>query len=154
MASNVLISDDLIEIPYIDRLAVGIALFHDTGKYPDFLGHFGQFENNPSAMESQLHKIHIALYDEDWNLKKWRNRNGYNRTSDNFVIYAKHFFCENYFLILDIVTPEAHRRIDSLMPTLIIKAEQFHQLRPQDLAHFPSYTAENVEIAKTLVLTN
>ncbi|MDC4234626.1 hypothetical protein [Pasteurella multocida] len=56
MNSRVLVHTGLHHIPYIERIAVGIALFHDTGKYPDFLGHFGQFENNPQAMDSLLHK--------------------------------------------------------------------------------------------------
>ncbi|PJG83275.1 type II toxin-antitoxin system YafO family toxin [Caviibacterium pharyngocola] len=154
MVSRVLIDSDLSDTPCIDRVAVGIALFHDTGKYPDFLGHFGQFENNPQAMTSLLNKMHIALYREDWTLRKWRHRNGCNRTFDNFVIYAKHIFDEDCYLILDIVSPDAHKRIDLLLPDLIRKAETFHRLRPTELQKLPAYTASHIEIAETINLTD
>ncbi|HHT7855510.1 type II toxin-antitoxin system YafO family toxin [Pasteurella multocida] len=154
MNSRVLIHSDLHHIPYIERIAVGIALFQDTGKYPDFLGHFGQFENNSQAMNSLLYKIHIALYSADWNFRKWKNRNGHNRTSDNFVIYAKHFFCDDYYLILDIVHPEAHKRIDKLLPNLIQKAEEFHKLRGNELRDRLAYSADNYQITETINLTN
>lgn len=153
MESVVILSKSIEDYPFIDRLAVGIALFHDTGKYPDFLGHFGRFENNQQAIESQLNKIHIALYRSDWSLKTWRNRNGYNRTSDNFIVYARHFFHDNYYLILDIVTPDAHRRINALLPELIRNAESFHQQRLTELNQYTHYTAKNVEIVKSITLT-
>ncbi|NBI43187.1 hypothetical protein GVX76_06750 [[Haemophilus] felis] len=154
MSSRVLVHSELHHIPYIECIAVGIALFHDTGKYPDFLGHFGQFENNPQTMDSLLHKIHIALYNEGLNFRKWKNRNGHNRTSDSFVIYAKHFFCDDYYLILDIVHPEAHKRVDKLLPNFIQKAEKFHRLRRNELQTHTAYGADNYQITETITLTD
>lgn len=87
MAAQFSIHSTLAGIPHLEKIAVGLALFHDTGKYANFLGHAGGFEQNHKASNSQLHKIHIALYQSDWTLNTWQNRGGYHRTSDNFVIY-------------------------------------------------------------------
>ena len=154
MSSRVFVHPGLLHVPYIDRIAVGIALFHDTGKYPDFLGHFGQFENNPTAMGSLLHKIHLALYNQGVNWKRWKHRNGHNRTSDNFVIYVRHFFCDDCYLILDIVSPDAHSKIDSLLPKLIEQAENFHKLKKNDFHRFTEYDSSNYQIADTITLTD
>ncbi|MCI7718570.1 type II toxin-antitoxin system YafO family toxin [[Pasteurella] aerogenes] len=152
MSSKVCISPHLTNIPNIQKIAVGLAIFHDTGKYPDFLGHYGKFENNQRAMNSLISKMHIALYRADWTLKSWKNRNGYNRTSDNFIIYVKHFFADDYYQILDIVSPEAHKRINSILSSLIEKAEQFHSLRDSDLHQLETFS-NNHCIAKEIKLT-
>lgn len=154
MSSRVFVPSKLCCFTHIDRIAVGIALFHDIGKYPDFLGHFGQFENNPKAMNSLLHKIHIALYNKGHNWRKWKHRNGYNRTSDNFVIYARHFFYDDCYLILDIVTPDAHSRINSLLDPLIDEAEIFHKLNEKDFSRFTEYDSSNYQIKHTITLTD
>ncbi|MBE2899020.1 type II toxin-antitoxin system YafO family toxin [Pasteurellaceae bacterium 20609_3] len=153
MKSSVIIHSDLQRDPFVEKIAVGIALFHDTGRYPDFLGHYGQFENNPQAMDSLINKIHIALYREEWTLRTWRHRNGYNRTSDNFVIYARHFFFSNHYLILNIVSPNAHKEIQRLLPNLINKAESFHRLTLEEISQFTAYTS-NHEITRTIRLTD
>ncbi len=132
------------------KIATGLAVFHDTGKYPDFLGHYGQFENNTKAMESQLNKIHIALYRSDWSLKTWQRDKGYNRASDNFVVYVRHFFFDDYYQILGIVTPKAHQRIDQLLPTFIDMAEIFHSTT--NLSQLIIYQ-NNHEITQSFKLT-
>ncbi|TNH04289.1 hypothetical protein FHQ26_01830 [Testudinibacter sp. TR-2022] len=151
MSAHIFLHSDLVNIPHIEKIAIGVALFHDTGRYPDFLGHYGGFELNPKAVESQLHKLHIALYQSDWNLKSWQ-RNGSRRTSDNFVVYTQHFFCEDCFQLLGIVTPEAHAKIDSLLTAFIDKAEQFHCRRRTELLEQPHYLSQN-NVAKTIKLT-
>ncbi|MBF0785990.1 hypothetical protein E4T80_10995 [Muribacter muris] len=142
----------LTNIPYIDRLAVGLALHHDTGKYPDFLGHSGGFEQNAKASDSQLHKIHIALYQNDWTLRTWQKRSGYTRTCDNFVIYVRHFFFDDCFQIIDILTPDAHKTLDSRISHYIELAEQFHALNQQEMSVIDFYTSSH-QISKTITLT-
>lgn len=140
MRSIVCVHHSIFGLPYIEIIAKGIALFHDTEEYPDFLGHHGYFERNTQATESRLNKLHIALYNSDWTLKTWKNRNGYNRTCDNMVVYAQHFFKPNYYQILAIVTPEAHKNIDKLLPIYIQLAEDFHQLRPSELLQLQAFS--------------
>lgn len=152
MSSKICIHSSVVHFPYIETIAKGIAVFHDTEKYPDFLGHHGYFEQNPQAMDSQLNKLHIALYRSDWTLKTWKNRNGYNRTCDNMVIYVQHFFQSNYYQILAIVTPEAHKNIDKLLPTYIQLAEEFHTLRPYELSQLPTFT-NDCNLPKPIKLT-
>ena len=153
MSAIVSIHPNLLHLPYLDKIAIGLALYHDTGKYPDFLGHAGGFEENPRAKDSQLHKIHIALYAKDWSLSTWRKRNGYNRCCDNFIIYVRHFFEDNHFCILDILTPDAHKTVNAKLATYIDMAEDFHSLSQYELGQLTAYNANNIEITETIKLT-
>lgn len=152
MYSKVCIHSSITHFPHIDTIAKGIAVFHDTEKYPDFLGHHGYFEQNSQAMDSQINKLHIALYNSDWTLKTWKNRNGYNRTCDNMVIYVEHFFQPNYYQILAIVTPEAHKNIDKLLTGYVQLAEDFHKLRPSELSRLDAFT-NDCNVPESIKLT-
>lgn len=153
MSAKFTISGELQTFPHIEKIAVGLAIFHNTGNYPSFLGHYGQLERNPLAMQSNIHKIHIALYQNDFDLETWQNRNGAYRTCDNMVVYTQHFFQDEYFQILGIITPNAHARLDKLITDLIEQAEKFHSLRPTDLLKIKYFSAENIEITQQIVLT-
>lgn len=141
MQSRVIVHDSLKSHLFIEQIAQAIAVFYDYGIYADFLGHYGAFENNQNATASQLFKFHIAINQADFFSKHWRSKDGHKRTSDNFVIYAQHFLYQNYFLVLGIITPNAHTRVDKLLPQLIAKAEEFHALNLQALQKFKHYTA-------------
>lgn len=82
-------------------------------------------------MDSFIFKMHIVLSEEE--KAKWKNKNVYGRTSDNFLIYAQHWCEENYYILLDIITPNAHKRIDKLLPLLINEAEKFHSMDKKEL---------------------
>lgn len=153
MPAKFCLADDVTTFNKIDTVAVGLALFHDTGMYPNFLGHHGKFERNAQAELSNLYKIHIALYQSDFDLKTWQRPNGLNRTCDNFVIYTQHFFEEECFQILGIVTPEAHTTIDKLLPYFIEKAEMFHSLNKNQLARLTWFDCANLQIKNKITLT-
>lgn len=153
MPAKFCLSEDMANFPKADVIAVGLALFHDTGAYPDFLGHYGRFERNPQAELSNLHKIHIAIYQTDFDLKTWQRRNGLNRTCDNFVIYTQHFFEEECFQILGIVTPDAHATIDKLLPYFIEQAERFHSMNGNQLSSLNWFDSSNLQIKNQVVLT-
>jgi len=59
---------------------------------------------------------------------------------DNFLIYVKHYMYDDYFQILDIVTPDAHKNIDKFIAVLVEKAEAFYQLNREQLDKLPYYT--------------
>ncbi|MFC0308305.1 type II toxin-antitoxin system YafO family toxin [Gallibacterium trehalosifermentans] len=119
-------------------------MFEESGKqtYPSFLGHYGDLNNNAGAKDSQIEKLHIALSDADYNLKTWRSPNGYHRTCDNFLVYVRHYFHDEYYQILDIVTPNAHTKIDSIVHVIIDYAEKFHSLELSSLKTLPFYTVK------------
>ncbi|MCI5764348.1 type II toxin-antitoxin system YafO family toxin [Actinobacillus porcinus] len=144
----------LAHFPGIDKIAVGIAIYQEFKLYPDFLGHAGAFERNKLATQSNLFKFHIALLEADFNAKSWKSNanQGDKRTSDNFVLYVQHYWHENFYQILDILTPEAHSRIDVLLPQYIEQAEQFHSLRLMELQALTNFSVEH-QLAKQLMLT-
>lgn len=152
MPAKFSLSNDMTDFPNADTIAVGLALFHDTGAYPNFLGHYGRFERNKQAELSNLHKIHIALYQSDFNLATWQHRNGATRTCDNFVIYTQHFIEEEYFQILGIVTPNAHSTIDKLISYFIQQAEKFHSMNSRQLSNLIWYDCSNLKLANQIIL--
>lgn len=154
MVARVFLSDDMSNFPKADIIATGLALFHDKGKYPDFLGHYGRFERNQQALNSQLHKIHIAFSNRDSDLPTWQNKRGSARTCDNFVIYVQHFFEDECFQLLGVVTPDAHNKIDKLLPYFIEKAEKFHKLTKMQLSSMPFFDSTNLKIMKEIRLTD
>lgn len=121
--------------------------------YPHFLGHYGRFERNKQAELSNLHKVHIALYQSDFNLKTWKGRNGTNRTCDNFVIYTQHFFEDKHFQLLGILTPNAHADIDKYLPYFIQQAELFQSLNIFQLSSLTWYECSNLQIKRQIALT-
>lgn len=127
---------------FIEKIAVGIAKYEaSNGEYYEpFLGHKGKFENNPKA--DSLHKMHIANIG-GLTSENWQSERGYKRTSDHFVVYSEHWAIEGAFHILDVVTPNAHQRIDSLITTLIDKAEAFNVMTKAQIAELTAYTANS-----------
>lgn len=139
---RITLSDDLVHFPHIDKIAQGLAIFENSGRkvYPDFLGHYGDLNNSSAARDSQLRKLHIALSKTDFKLPTWQNPKGFNRTCDNFLIYVKHWMFDDYFQILDIVAPDAHKNIDRFITALVEKAEAFYQLNRAQLDKLPACT--------------
>lgn len=142
MAYTVTINPCLKINEIIEKIAVGIAVFEESDRenYAHFMGHYGQFENNPRA--KNLHKIHIAniagLISDNWQSKR-----GYHRTSDHFAVYSEHWLDKELLHLLDIITPNAHQRIDSLISDLIDKAEAFNAMTKAQIAQLKSYTANH-----------
>lgn len=99
----------------------------------EWLGRDAPFNNNRRAMDEGIHHCHIRLMgiDEPWH----REKRQYSRTSDNFLIYAKHWQYSNYCQILGIISPNAHAEIDGYLPAFCDFTEKNfsplseHQLR-------------------------
>ncbi|MDH2998102.1 hypothetical protein A1D22_09460 [Pasteurellaceae bacterium LFhippo2] len=99
--------------------------------YPTTIGNSGGFEENPRAMIAKIRKVHIAVSDADFD--KWRNKTGQQRKSDNYLIYTIHDF-EDDILILDFISPEAHKRIKNRLADLVLIAEDFQDSYPEKFA--------------------
>lgn len=140
---QVSINNDLTNFPQIDKIAQGVAVVLESNAeiYPNFLGHYSGLDNNSLAKEYKLSKLHIALSEAELNSTSWRKPKGQSRTSNNFVVFLRHWLCPEYVRILDIIHPDAHERIDSLIPILIEKAEQqFFNLSKLQLEQLNNYT--------------
>ena len=145
----VFIDESLTNIPNIQKLAVGVFIFEISNKqtYPDFLGHFSDFNESPQAKTAQIFKLHFIKPDEKGILKWGRTKNGFNRTSDNFVVYTRHIFFDDLYKIIGIVTPEAHKKMrenQNLLNSFIEKAEAFHQERRNELLKLPHISMETL----------
>lgn len=141
---RITLNADLVHFPHINKIAQGLAIFEMSGQqvYPEFLGHYGDLNNSSAARDSQLRKLHIALSKTDFELRTWQNCRGFNRTCNNFLIYVKHYMYDDYFQILDIVTPDAHKNIDKFIAVLVEKAEAFYQLNREQLDKLPFYSCK------------
>ncbi len=137
------VSDDLIGFPQIDRIAKGVAVVLESNAeiYPPFLGHYSGLDNHPLAKEYHLCKLHIALSTAELTSKTWRKPKGQSRTSNNFVVFLRHWLSPEYVRILDIVHPDAHERIDNLIPALVKQAEkEFFNMGKGELEKLTHYT--------------
>ncbi|KMW74469.1 hypothetical protein TI10_01390 [Photorhabdus luminescens subsp. luminescens] len=96
-----------------------------------WLGCQGRFERNMQAMESGIWKLHILPLNE----KPWpANVMLHNRKSDNYLVYAQHWYYENHYQVVAVVIPDAHSRIDRLLDKLVhIVEDSFQCLNEREL---------------------
>lgn len=101
------------------------------------LGKNGGFERNNAATQSGILKIHIRIPGEAlWGVADVQRY----RTSNNYLVYARHWDFTDKFQIISIVTPDAHERIDGLLPDIIKIAENdFHSLNQTQLDQLTCY---------------
>lgn len=85
------------------------------------LGKNGGFERNAAATTSGIMKIHIKVPGESHWASNIQQR---DRTSNNYLVYARHWAYPQRFQIITIVTPDAHERIDGLLHAIIKIAEK------------------------------
>lgn len=102
------------------------------------LGKRGGFERNRSAMSAGIEKFHIRMpSDIPWPSHVPLSR----RSSNNYLVFVRHFYNDDYFQILALVSPDAHQRIDSILPALIGLAEStFIELSDDDLGALENFT--------------
>lgn len=101
------------------------------------LGKNGGFERNNAATQSGIMKIHIKIPGEvHWGTDEKQRY----RTSNNYLVYARHWDFSDKYQIIAIITPDAHERIDGLLPDIIEIAENsFHKLNQTQLAQLTYY---------------
>lgn len=101
------------------------------------LGKNGGFERNKRATESGILKIHIKVPGESfWDSSVIQR----HRTSNNYLVYARHWDFSDIFQIIAIVTPDAHERIDGLLPGIVQVVERdFQDLNERQLSQLTFY---------------
>lgn len=149
------VDDSLVNFHQIDKIAKAISIFEGSKQqiYANFLGHYGGLDNNIRAKECGISKLHIALNEKEMNSKKWHlnQKRPQNRTSNSFVVFVRHWLYDDYVRILDIVSPDAHERIDALIPKLVDKAETFFNLGKSDLNNLVNYIADDLVEGKRIL---
>lgn len=130
MIEQVFCCHHLADTPELIPFIQDIVTYLESGGtyYPSSLGNIGAFEENPRAMIAKIQKAHIAVSDADF--EKWKNRTGQQRKSDNYLIFALHDF-EDVLLILDFISPEAHKRIRTRLADIVLTAEEFQETFPE-----------------------
>lgn len=111
-------------------IAVLYDYFADKG-LPDIFGRDAPFERNRAACDALIRHLHFCFPNEINH--QWLRKTQFHRTSDNFIIYTKHWRFSQLYCVLAVITPEAHQRIDRLLPKLIQQAEWFNDLNSEDL---------------------
>ncbi|WP_413730788.1 type II toxin-antitoxin system YafO family toxin [Sodalis sp. RH22] len=98
----------------------------------------GGFERNRASVEAGIEKFHIRMP----NTKPWASNISLSRrTSNNYLVFARHFYKDNYYQILALISPNAHQRIDDMLPALIELAEKyFIELSDNELANLQHFT--------------
>ena len=120
------------------RYAQNLAEHLSLGKQFWCFGSHGGFERNYEAMAANIRKIHVLLEGD----KPWPTHLTISeRTCNNFLIYAHHFYDDEHYQILAIISPDAHSRADAMLPDLIKLAEAFIELPPDELAKLKTYDA-------------
>lgn len=90
-----------------------------------YIGCWGGFERQ-TINANHIHKLHIKTPEETpWN----KNIKQPNRKSDGFLIYASHYMFRDYYLFIGIIHPDAHKRINQLLPGIISFSESNFQNR-------------------------
>ena len=101
------------------------------------MGKLGGFERNKSAALSGIRKAHIRMpWEQPWGKRVPQRL----RSSDNFLIYCSHNLIDNHYQIIQIVSPDGHSRIDSMLPAIIDFAESnFHCLSGREIQELETY---------------
>lgn len=102
-----------------------------------YIGKFADFRRSAIARQSFIEKVHIRIPSE----KPWSNHiRQANRVSDNFLVFCKHCLYDDYYQVIEIITPDAHVKSDALIPILVDMAEiHFHLLSFKDLIALKAY---------------
>lgn len=113
-----------VEFPDVARV-YGKALenWQNTDVLPDRFGNEGQWEDNSRLCDSFVYKIHIRLPSE----QAWKKSKAQiDRTSNNYLVFSRHWMDYDNIQIISIMTPNAHEKArTSFMAELERRAEEF-----------------------------
>uniref|UniRef100_UPI0035C6BE94 type II toxin-antitoxin system YafO family toxin n=1 Tax=Serratia quinivorans TaxID=137545 RepID=UPI0035C6BE94 len=136
---KVSITKDLYKLAAAHKYASMLAEYLSNGTKYWCFGSHGGFERNYQAMAANIRKIHLKLPGE----RPWPPEfTSSQRTCDNFLVYAQHYYDDEHFQILAIISPDAHQLSDVMLPRIITLAEtSFIELSPDELASLKTYDA-------------
>ncbi len=135
--AKVCIHPGIADNPTVQGYARELSSFLNGVSLSGRLGKNGGFERNTSATASGIMKMHIKVPGEGfWNPRQRQAQ----RTSDNYLVYARHWDMIDLYQVIAIVTPDAHARIDGLLPDIIKAVEEsFHDLNENQLTQYVFY---------------
>ncbi|QIE96388.1 hypothetical protein G5574_05165 [Pantoea stewartii] len=137
MVSQVCIHPSLANNSTVQGYARELSAYLNGASVSGRLGKNGGFERNTNATQSGILKIHIKIPGSGY----WpTNLSQVKRTSNDYLVYVRHWDYNEKYQILAIITPDAHERIDGLLPDLIKIAEKcFHDLNDNQLKQLTYY---------------
>lgn len=100
--------------------------YKETGKVPDTFGRDALY-NHPNSLpiikSEEVAHIHLADNENSWPVQTLQ----FNRTSDEHLIYCQGYFNKSCYLLMAILTPDAHEQAlnRSIMYSLGQMAEKF-----------------------------
>ncbi|MBL5819927.1 type II toxin-antitoxin system YafO family toxin [Serratia marcescens] len=127
--------DDHTARHFATLVAKCLSNVHDS----PLLGARGGFERNIASMMAGIEKFHIRMPDEE----PWKDHLPLSRrTSNNYLVFARHCYRDGYYQILAIISPNAHQQIDIMLPALIELAEKTYiELSDDDLEKLEHFEA-------------
>lgn len=135
--AKVSIHSSLENYAVIQGFARELSLYLNGLSLSGRLGRNGGFERNANAQSSGILKIHFKAPGEGFWQTSVRQT---DRTSDNYIVYVRHWDDVEAFQIIAVITPDAHAKADAMLPDIIEIAESdFHSLghsQLQDLIHY------------------
>lgn len=135
--AKVSIHASLNDIALMQGLARELSLYLSGVSLSGRLGRNGGFERNNSAQTSGILKIHFKAPGEGFWADTVRQS---TRTSNNFIIYARHWDKFDVFQIIAVISPDAHETADALLPRIIDIAERdFHSLSESEIDRLEHY---------------
>ena len=122
---------------FIQGLARELSLYLNGISLSGRLGRNGGFERNNSAQTSGILKIHFKAPGEGFWTDAMRQS---TRTSNNYIVYARHWDKADAFQIIAVIAPDAHETADALLPRIIDITEQdFHSLSESQIDRLEHY---------------
>ncbi|EAS8534066.1 hypothetical protein EHZ41_22380 [Salmonella enterica] len=123
----------------IQTYARMLAQFLDRDELTGWLGRNSSFERNKQAIKSGVFKMHVRLLHE----KPWSSHTRQpNRVCDSYLVYAQHWDIRNYYQVVALISPEAHKTVDKFLPAIIAIVEsEFQVLNEQELKALLHVTA-------------
>lgn len=129
--ARVSIHSSLNDLVLVQGLARELSLYLSGISLSGRLGRNGGFERNNSAQTSGILKIHFKAPGEGFWADAIRQS---TRTSNNYIVYARHWDKVDTFQIIAVISPDAHETSDALLPKIIDVAERdFHSLNENEL---------------------
>ncbi|EJA5052709.1 type II toxin-antitoxin system YafO family toxin [Salmonella enterica] len=134
---DVSIHKSLSDNPTVQGYARELSDFLNGRSLSGRIGRYGGFERNNEATKSSIMKVHIKMTGEGFWSSDIRQ---INRTSNSYLVYAMHWNFSDKVQIIAIVSPDAHERIDRLLPDIIrITESDFHSLSESELNQLELY---------------
>jgi len=96
----------LWDVPAIKPIVEQFKLYKSEGHVPITFGRDAPLVRPSDAKFAGIHHLHLGNFNAI-------NRQ-YNRTSDAWLIYTTGFINLDYFLLIDILSPDAHKRAESM----------------------------------------